>query len=116
MRITEPAGRGAQQFRNVSGSLPASELVTVAQDCVVGDTVGAVMVQTMRRPVTVTLPRAETCSGRIIAVRKTDSGMDPVTVKPASGGTIDGAASLLLDTAGEYVQMQSDGSEWVRTA
>ena len=112
MRISDPAGRGAQDFRAVAGAMPADGLVTVAQDYTVADTTGVVMVKTMRGPVTVTLPRAAVCSGRVVAVRKTDSGANPATIRSVNGETVGGATWVSLTEAGEFVQLQSDGSEW----
>lgn len=112
MRITDPAGRGAQQFRDVTGALPADELVTVAGDYAVADEVGTVLVQTSYGPVAITLPRAATCGGRQIVVRKTDTGSAPVTVRAMNGEMVGGQAYVSLTADGEFVQLQSDGRAW----
>lgn len=112
MRITDPAGAMGQGMRDVVGALPASELVGVARDYAVADEVGTVAVSTLRGAVTITLPRAATCGGRVISVKKADAGSEPATIVAANGEPVAGQSWVSLTHKDEFVQLQSDGSEW----
>ena len=112
MRITDPAGRGAQQLRDVAGALPAGELVTVARDYEVPDHVGTVHVETTYGARTITLPRAATCGGRQIVVKKADAGHSPVTIRAANSEPVAGQTWVSLTADGEYAELQSDGEAW----
>jgi hypothetical protein len=61
---------------------------------------------------TITLVTAVGRSGKIQAVKKTDSTINVVTVAGDGGETIDGAATYALEYEAEVVWVQSDGSNW----
>ena len=113
MRILDPAGRGAQQFRNTSGSIPASGLKQVAGDYKIGDADGTVICSTMRGGMTITLPRAALHAGRTVTIRKGDPGSGIVKIQSVNGELVGGAIWVTLAAADEYAVFQSDGSAWV---
>lgn len=61
---------------------------------------------------TVTLPTAVGISGRIYTVKKTDSGINGVTVGTTSSQTIDGSTTYSLATQYKYVSVQSNNANW----
>ena len=112
-RILDPAGRGATQLRNVTQSVPAFGLVTVsANNYTIRDTDATVQCSTMYGPVTITLPRAKLFPGRTITVRKADAGQEAVKIRSTNGEPISGQTWVSLAAAGEFTQLQSDGTAW----
>jgi len=61
--------------------------------------------------VTVALPSASTCSGRLYTIKKVDSSTNAVTIAPATG-TIDGATTKSLTSQYAVNIVQSDGTNW----
>ena len=63
---------------------------------------------------TVSLPTAVGINGRIYIVKKISAtgGGRQVTVDGNGTETIDGALTVMLNTANEFVTVQSDGSNW----
>jgi hypothetical protein len=64
----------------------------------------------------VTLPNAARCPGKAYTVKKVDASAHPVTVVPATGQKIDGAASYRLAARNSAVDLVSSGSGWFVTA
>lgn len=60
---------------------------------------------------TVTLPAVALSAGRLLTIKKTDSGAGLITITP-NGGTIDGASSNTLNAQYSYVTIYCDGSNW----
>jgi len=112
-RILNPAGRGADQFRNLAGATFPSRFKTVqGQDYTVEDDVATVAGNTNYGPVTVYLPRAAAHPGRTVVIRKTDAGAEALKIKSAGNETVGGSSWLTLVASGEFAQFQSDGSQW----
>ena len=61
--------------------------------------------------VTVNLPAANTCTGRVYTVKKVDSSNN-VTLDGNASETIDGSTTLPLTAQHEVVSVISDGTEW----
>lgn len=61
---------------------------------------------------TVTLPTASDNEGRILTIKKIDSGTGQVAVSREAPATIDGATSVTLYSQNEYVTLQSNGTNW----
>lgn len=59
---------------------------------------------------TITLPTAVGCAGKCYAVKRTGTGV--VTVDTTSAQTIDGAATVTLDTQYDCLAVVSDGANW----
>ena len=66
--------------------------------------------------VTLQLPSAAGIGGMVFHVKKVDSSANAVTILPAGGQTIDGAASLVLGNAQDSRLLVSDGANWKVTA
>ena len=62
--------------------------------------------------ITINLPAAAGCSGRIYVVKKISGAALNVTIDPNASETVDGAATRVLTTQYESVMIQSDGSNW----
>ncbi len=113
MRILDPAGRDAMQVRSTASAIPAAGLRTVGVGSyALLDSDATMMCETARGPVTVTLPRAATCAGRQVSIRKSDAGQDLVKIRSENGEPVGDATWLSLAAQNEFVQLQSDGSEW----
>ncbi|RYD67677.1 MAG: hypothetical protein EOP58_02520 [Sphingomonadales bacterium] len=61
--------------------------------------------------ITVNLPAAGSCPGRIYVIKKTDN-VNNVTVDPDGAETIDGAATQVLTTQYAVLRIQSNGAGW----
>lgn len=62
--------------------------------------------------ITINLPAAAGCAGRIYVVKKISGAALNVTIDPNASETIDGALTRLLTTQYESVMIQSDGTSW----
>ena len=62
--------------------------------------------------VTLTLPTAAV-NAAIYTIKKIDSSTNSVTIDGDSSETIDGAATIVLKDQYNYVQIVSDGTNWV---
>jgi len=62
--------------------------------------------------VTIALPSASTCNGRLYAIKKVDSSTNAVTIDPAGSETIDGATTKTLSSQNAVNIIQSDGVSW----
>jgi len=64
--------------------------------------------------ITITLPAASTCAGRIYIVKKIDASGNSVTIDGDSAETIDGAATVSTTTQWVSFQIQSNGANWYK--
>lgn len=78
-----------------------SGLVTVLCDCTSGN-------------ITISLPTA-VGNQAAFNIKKIDSSINTVTIDPNSSETIDGAATVTIYDDDDFVQVQSDNSNWVIT-
>jgi len=78
-----------------------SGLVTVLCDCTSGN-------------ITISLPTA-VGNQAAFNIKKIDSSSNTVTIDPNSSETIDGAATVTIYDDDDFVQVQSDNSNWVIT-
>ena len=62
-------------------------------------------------PYTVTIPAASSMQGKMVTVKRADSGTSTLTIQ-SSSGNIDGAASTSLTTAYQARTLYSDGTAW----
>lgn len=63
---------------------------------------------------TLSLPTASGITGKVYLIKKTDSDWSKaVTIDPNGSETIGGSTTTKLHTTGEYVQIVSDGTNWV---
>jgi hypothetical protein len=61
---------------------------------------------------TVNLPAAAGCSGRVYVIKKISAALNNVTVDGNGAETIDGAATRILSLQYESVMIQSNGTSW----
>ncbi|GAB2834330.1 hypothetical protein GCM10027043_40570 [Ferruginibacter profundus] len=62
--------------------------------------------------ITITLPAAAGCSGRVYVIKKISAALNNVTVDGNASETIDGATTRVLTTQYESVMIQSNGTSW----
>jgi len=63
--------------------------------------------------ITVNLPTAVGISGRVLLIKRINSGANKTTVDGNGAQTIDGAATVDLTKQYETLMIQSDGSNWM---
>ena len=63
--------------------------------------------------ITINLPSAASCPGKIYRIGKKDVSVNAVTIDPAAAQTIDGAATLAISTQYQIATIISDGANWV---
>lgn len=63
--------------------------------------------------ITITLPAASGCAGRVYVIRKSDSSSNAVTVDGNAAETINGAATYALTAQYQVVSIMSDGTGWI---
>jgi hypothetical protein len=90
-----------------SFALPIS---TVTANTTLGATHHTVLVNA--NSVTITLPAASTCSGRIYVVKKIIAAAGTVTIDGNASETIDGALTQAITTQYQKMVIQSDGTSW----
>jgi len=62
--------------------------------------------------ITVTLPSAATCTGRVYNIRKSDASVYTVTIAAAGGETINGDATKVISAQYDVITIQSTGVVW----
>jgi hypothetical protein len=62
--------------------------------------------------ITVTLPTASSCTGRIYHIKKISNNANTITVNAATGINIDGSASITITSFNESKTIQSSGTAW----
>ena len=96
-----------------SGTLSAcSAVATITADTTLDGTHHTVLCNNSAADITVTLPPAASHTGRIYKVKKINVATKLVTIDGSAAETIDGAATLVLYIQYDYVQIQSNGSNW----
>ena len=101
-----------QELQNyVSSNQVVSSTIT-GDTTVSGTDSGSIFANTTSQSFTITLPSAVTYPGKIINAKKTDSTAHTATLVGVSGQTIDNGISYILELVNEFVQIQSDGSNW----
>lgn len=82
-------------------------IITVSSDYSASDIDSVILVDNVA---TVTLPQANTTTGKVLTVKNTSSGL--VIVDGYSAEQIDGASTYGLDTLNHSVTIKSDGTSW----
>lgn len=62
--------------------------------------------------ITITLPTAVGCAGRIYKIKKIDSGVGPVGIATTSSQNVDGQTTYTLANQFQYVIVESNGTDW----
>lgn len=78
-----------------------------------GDGYSTILVSTANSNRTIDLPAATSNAGRIITIKKTDSGTGGVIIDPNSTETIDGFSTITLSFQYESITLVCDGSNWL---
>lgn len=63
--------------------------------------------------ITITLPTASSCTGRIYHLKKISNNANTITINAATGVTIDGSATATITTYNQSLTIQSSGTVWV---
>lgn len=105
--IPDVAGAGIVQVSLGVKSVSSADYVILDNDGY-----NSVLVSTGASQRTITLPAVSTNSGRIITVKKTDSGAGTILIDTPSTETIDGAAQNVLNEQYSFVTLISDGTNW----
>jgi len=71
-----------------------------------------ILVSTGNTDRTITLPTVAANSGRILNIKKTDSGTGDVIIDGEGAETVDGAANYTITLQNESITIQSNGSAW----
>ena len=72
-----------------------------------------VLVDVSVNPVTVTLPAGHVAND-LIGVKMVSLATNSITIDPNGAETIDGAATLVLSTNGEWAVLRSNGTNWLQ--
>lgn len=83
----------------------ADYVVTAADVTILGDASAGT--------VTFTLPTAQQSLGQVLTVKKVDATANPVVISPASGETVDGAATAPIYIENASLTIQSTGTRWI---
>ena len=72
-----------------------------------------ILIQANAGPVTVDLPSASTCAGRVYTFKRLDASANAVTIDTSGGQTIEGVLTHTLPLQYDTVTIQSNGgTEW----
>jgi len=112
---------GIMQFQNLGGGWNALgsggggstlTLSSKGANYTITDADGIDMVLATAGGITITLPTAADNSGRVIRVKKTDTGTDTVTIDGEGAETIDGSATVIMSTRYQALSIVCDGVAW----
>ena len=83
-------------------------VTTVTGDITLNNTHASIVCNNGSTAIAITLPAANTCSGRIYEIKRNNTSTATVTVT----ATIDGATNYLLTQANQSITVFSDGAAW----
>jgi hypothetical protein len=113
-RLGIAAGTTPNSTLTVGGSL-STGITTKTASYVAGGSDYTILCNNTSGSISITLPLASGCSGRIYVIKKISATSgNPVVVQRNGSGTdlIDGAASVTITNQYSSYQVQSDGSNW----
>jgi hypothetical protein len=96
---------------HVTGSVAAS-ITTKTANYTATATDYTIICNNTSGAITISLPAASGCAGRIYNIKKSSAALNNVVIDPNGSETIDGAATRTLTVQYEGVLIQSDGSNW----
>jgi len=99
-----------QSRLDVGGSF-GTNLVTKTADYTADGTDSTIIIDASGANVTITLPAAANCEGRIYNIKAVDI-TNTATVDGNGAETIDGSATYVFISQYESITIQSDGTEW----
>lgn len=94
----------------INGSF-AKKVTVVTTNTTLDETHSIVICNNAGTAMTITLPTATTCAGRVYTIKKGTSTTD-ITIATSSSQTIDGASSLVLSDQYVTETLISNGTEW----
>ena len=94
----------------------ATAIVFKQQDYTLTDSDHTVLVNCSGGNVTITLPTAVGCAGRLYVVKRVDSSVNSVNIDAHGSEQIEGSTSLVGVAAGGSLTLQSDNSGWWKIA
>ena len=106
---TTPA---AGAFTALSATSLALPIVSKTADYILTSSDYTCLVTASSVNVTITLPAAAGCSGRIYNIKKLDATVYTVIIDGNSSETIDGALTYSLTSQYESISIQSNGTAW----
>jgi hypothetical protein len=96
---------------DVDGSMGV-DITSTAVDITANATHHTILVDASGAARTITLPAAASSTRRVYVVKKTDSGVNTVTVDGNASETIDGATTNVISLQYKGIVIQCDGSAW----
>lgn len=90
-----------------------SDVLTLTASATIKPEHSLVLVDTTSGSVTVTLPPARKCKGRVYDFKKMDASANAMRIEADGSETIDGAAFASTTTQYDSFTLKSAGSEWV---
>jgi hypothetical protein len=94
----------------------ATAITSKQQDYTLTDTDHTVLVNCSGGNVTITLPTAVGCAGRMYIIKRTDTSANSVNIDANGSEQIDGSTSLVGVAARGSIVIQSDNSGWWKVA
>jgi hypothetical protein len=104
-----PAGAAYYDEASSTVKIKASAIVTKSTNYTATIADGTILAS---GAITLTLPAASSCPGKVFMIKKTDA-TTTLTIA-ASTGNVEGNANLTTTTLGAAFQLQSDGSNWYK--
>lgn len=95
---------------DINGSF-GKKVSIVSSSITLDETYSSIVADNGATAITLTLPAANTCSGRIYDFKRSNTSTTNVTI----AGTIDGATNYILSLANQSVCIFSDGTNWRST-
>jgi hypothetical protein len=111
-RLSVSAGQTPASTLQVGGSVGTAIVTKTASYTASGNDY-TILCNNTTGPITIALPTAVGCAGRIYVIKKISPAGNTVTVAGYSGAeTIDGNTTFALSTQYSNVMIQSDGTGW----
>ena len=105
------AGISANDVEGGGATIPVG-VVTIATDYSLGPADCMVRADTSSMSVTILLPAAATCPGRVVRAKKVDASANTVEIAAYPSELIDGAASKTISAAYDSYTLISTGLGW----
>jgi len=93
------------------GTLDATSVITVVNNSTAG-TDSTILVNAASGAITITLPAAAVKANYFYRIKKIDSSVNAVTVKPNGSETIDGSTTMVIAFQYSCMDLVSNGSNW----
>ena len=110
-RLSVAAGTTPASTLQVGGSVAAA-IVTKTASYTASVSDYTILCNNTAAPITINLPTAAGCAGRIYIIKKISPAGNTVTVDGYPAETIDGNNTYALTTQYSFVMIQSDGTNW----